>query len=409
MNEYQIIINILQNVYLGQNLNNSLNIDEKQVNIPKIKNVCYGVLRNNFSINFIIRKLVTKCHELDNIILQIGIFEINYSKKKVYAIINDLVDLNYSITQNDKRKNFINAVLREYLRQQENLDKLIDKDYSLKYNLPNWMIDKLKIQNKKNYLQILKDLNNHPSFGIRVNLNKTRLEEYKQLLNQNHMDFEIIDNKICLLNPCSVQELPLFNEGAVSIQDVAAQYTIDILKQNHIKPYLVLDACSAPGGKACQILENYKVDLIALDIDNNRLNMVQQNMQRLNLNAKIELGDARNKDWWNGTKFDLVLADVPCSATGTIKRNPDIKINRMEYDIENFVKTQREIVSNLWDVLEKYGYLLYITCSLFNEENLENTSWIKQNLIGSELIDEVHILPTKFNDSLYYSLFKKVI
>lgn len=407
MEIYLSILNILLEVYAGKNLNEVLVRYNNQDNFPKIKNITYGILRNYYSINYSIDKLVKHSNLQSRILLQIGIFELKYSKKPEYAVINDLVNFSFDLTENEKIKNFINGVLREYLRQVELLDLDIQKDYSLKYNIPDWIITKLKKQSKENYLQILNGFNHHPAFGLRVNKRKINQDEYLLKLDEANLEYKLIQNKICLVKPINITALPLFNNGFISIQDIAAQSSIEILTKHQVPAKYVLDACAAPGGKTCQLLENINCKVVALDIDETRLNKVSDNLKRLNLVAELKLGNAMNKLWWNNKLFDLIIADVPCSASGTLKRNPDIKINRRESDIVNFVDTQRNIVINLWDMLDTNGFMLYITCSIFKEENQDNIEWFKSNLNDFELIEQFQIIPTEYNDSLFYALIKK--
>jgi len=407
MEIYLSILNILLEVYAGKNLNDVLIRYNNQDNFPKIKNITYGILRNYFSINYSIDKLVKHSNLQSRILLQIGIFELKYSKKPEYAVINDLVNFSFDLTENEKIKNFINGVLREYLRQVEILDLDIQKDYSLKYNIPDWIITKLKKQSKENYLQFLNGFNHHPAFGLRVNKRKINQDEYLLRLGEVNLDYKLIQNKICLVKPINITGLPFFNDGFISIQDVAAQSSIEILTKYQVRAKYVLDACAAPGGKTCQLLENINCEVVALDVDETRLNKVSDNLKRLNLEAQLKLGNAMNKSWWNKKLFDLIIADVPCSASGTLKRNPDIKINRRESDIVNFVETQRNIVINLWDMLDTNGFMLYITCSIFKEENQDNIEWFKSNLNDFELIEQFQIIPTEYNDSLFYALIKK--
>ena len=409
MEDYLNIMAILGLVYAGKNLKEEFLLIKSENNIAKIKNICYGILRNYFSINFKIRKLTNHIDEKMKLLLQIAIFEIDHSKKPIYAVINDSVNLSFDITNRESTKKFINGVLREYTRQKDSLEELINKDYSLKYNLPNWFIDKLKLQKKNNYLEILNGFDFHPAFGIRINNKKITQLNYLSKLESDSIEYKVINNKVALIKPININGLPLFIDGLVSIQDLAAQYLVDILDNNCITPNKVLDICSAPGGKTCQLLENYSsINMFAGDISELRLAQVKQNLVRLGLDANLFVGDANNDKWWNGIQFDLIVADVPCSATGTIKRNPDIKVNRKLEDIQKFVLTQQRIISNIWKMLEVDGYLVYITCSIFNEENNDNINWFENNLTGFKLIEELQIFPTQFNDSLYYALIKKV-
>ena len=407
METYFIILKIILQTLAGKNLSYLLNEYKENEDLPRIKNTCYGLFRNYYSINFCIDKLLKSTTQELRTILQIGIFELKYSNKPNYAVLNDLVNFAFEVTNKKSSKKFINGVLREFTRNEEVFQEMIEKDYSLKYNIPNWIISKLKLQNKAAYLHYLEGFNYHPAFGVRINDRKTNIDLYTEQLKVNNIDYNVIDKKIILGKALNVSLLPQFDLGCVSVQDIAAQYTIDILKENNINPHDVLDACSAPGGKTCQILENYECNLTALDIDKNRIAKVEQNLDRLNLQATTIVGNALSKNWWNGNKFDLILADVPCSASGTIKRNPDIKVVRPENDIIRFAANQRKIVTNLWDMLENNSYMLYVTCSIFNEENQDNVKWFVDNLFSCELIEERQIIPTEYNDSLYYALIYK--
>ena len=313
------------------------------------------------------------------------------------------MNLAFQLTENDANKNFVNAVLRNFIRKK---DELKSGDLETKYNMPLWFINKLKHDYPHNYVAILQNLNLEPKLGLRVNTRKISQDEYIKLLEQEQIDYILRNNKIVLNKVIGIDKIPLFNEGSVSIQDSAAQQLIDFY--SFTGDNYVLDACSAPGGKACQVLENIDLELIALDINTNRLQKVEQNLQRLHLKALTQTGDASDLSWWDKRQFDAIIADVPCSATGTIKRNPDIKLHRNLNDIGNFVNTQRAIILNLWETLKVGGKLIYITCSVFKEENQENIQFFIKELKNANFIKELQILPTQYNDGFYYCLLEKI-
>lgn len=405
---YKNVIKILELVSLGKNLNEIFIEYKNNPDIAKIKNIIYGVLRYIYTIDYVINKIVSKKNDSLLNILRVGIFELWLSYKPDYAVINDLVNLTKDKINNQSVANFVNATLRNFQKNKEILFLDIDKDYSVKYNLPNWMINKLKKQYKGNYLPILEAFSLHPSFGIRVNNSKITNNDYITLLEYETILYKEISGKIILNQAMNINDIPGFEDGLVSIQDIAAQYLVDILNKYSITPKKVLDACSAPGGKTCQLLENYDCNLTALDVDQYRLKRVQDNLERLKLKAKIVCGNAALNNWnKDNSLYDLIVADVPCSATGTIKRNPDIKITRKEKDIDNFVEIQRKIVTNLWNLLEPNGYMVYITCSIFQEENSMNISWFKESIKYFDVVDELHVLPSEYNDGLYYCLICK--
>lgn len=409
MQDYALAIEVLQAVLAGKNLNEQLRkVSSQATNMGKLRSICSGVLRHYYSINFAIKHLSTReAVPTVTTILQIAFFELKYSQKPVYAICNDMVNLSEDIFGHDRYKGFINAMLRNFIRQMNEIDAMLTKDYSLLYEMPNWLIDTLKKQDKTTYLQILQGLNTHPAFGIRYNAQKYTLKAYLSILDNANIKYTIVDNKIVLEEAIDVLSLPAFASGGVSIQDIGAQYLLDVIKDINLGEN-VLDACAAPGGKTCQLLENYpNLDLTSLDFSHERLKQVYQNIERLKLECNIIAGDASKQDWWDDKQFDSIIADVPCSATGTIKRNSDIKVMRKETDIANFVKIQRDIVSNLWDMLAQNGYMIYITCSILQAENQDNISYFTNHLEDFKLISEKIILPTKYNDGLYYALVQK--
>ena len=406
MQDYIVALQIITNVLDGKNLTEVFNTTtiNHDINRAKIKDICYGFMRNYYKINYYLKQLVkiSPDDERIELIIKIAIYEILFTKKPEHAITNDMVNLIFEITNVVEHKNFVNAVLRNFIRKK---DELKFGDLESKYDMPLWIINKLKNDYKHNYVNILQNLNLEPKLGLRLNTNKITQEEYVKILDSSQIKYLIKRNKIVCDKIIGVDKIPLFAEGIVSIQDIAAQELIDFY--DIPKNSYVLDACSAPGGKSCQILENYNVNLLALDIDSDRINKVRDNLHRLNLHANVVVGDASKLLWWDKQLFDIIIADVPCSATGTIKRNPDIKLQRTEWDIDCFVETQRKIIFNLWKTLKIGGKLIYITCSIFKEENQENIQYFVQKLEQVKFIKELQILPTQYNDGFYYCLLEK--
>ncbi len=406
--ELNIIFKILSEVVSGKNLNESFNknINVNNINVSKIKDLTYGGMRYYYILNSIINKLIkTEPDKEIRILLLIALYEIKYSKKPAYAVTNDIVNFSFKLTKNIKVKNFVNAIIRNFLRKQTELEQDLLNNLEYKYNSPEWLINKLKKDYSDNWENIINYSNNKPKVCLRINTKKIKISDYIKNLDQEEIGYKLINDVVVLDNTISIDKIPLFREGYVSIQDTHAQKLKDVIK---FEPNsYVLDACSAPGGKACQILENNQVNLLALDIDNTRLDKVQQNLDRLNLQAKIICANAAQLDWWDKKQFDAIIADVPCSASGTCKKNPDIKFQRKLNDIKNFVNTQREIIFNLWQTLKDNGYLVYITCSIFREENQDNISFFKQNLKGIKVISELQLLPDENGDGFYYCMLKK--
>lgn len=408
MLDYLIIVEILSDVLNGQNLTESFKqhiITAEKINVGRIKDISYGVLRNYNILKCIIDKLVHKKPDIEiEIVLLIAIYELKFSKKPHFATVNEIVNLTFRLSGKQSFKSFVNAVVRNYLRTSNELEQSIKSD-EFKFNCPKWLIEKLKIDHPKEYINIINTQNQKPKLGIRVNNKKTSLAEYIEVLKEYEINHVLIENKIIITDSITMDNLPGFETGAVSVQNISAQKLTDLVKLNPGE--YVLDACSAPGGKTCQILENNEVNLIAQDIDDARLVKVKQNLTRLDLSAKLVVADASKIDWWDGKLFDTVIADVPCSASGTIKRNPDIKIQRQANDINNFVNTQRKIIENLWQVVKPGGQLVYITCSIFKEENSLNTKYFTNKFKDMQITSELEILPTEYADGFYYCIIQK--
>ena len=206
--------------------------------------------------------------------------------------------------------------------------------------------------------------------------------------------------------PLPVERLPGFAEGLVSVQDPAAQRAAALLDPP--PGSRVLDACAAPGGKAAHLLERTDLDLLALDLKPSRCRRVAENLARLGLHATITAADcARLDTWWDGRPFDAVLADVPCTASGVVRRNPDAKWLRRETDIASFARTQARILDALWQVVRPGGKLLYATCSVFSEENAGQITRFMVTRPDARRDHEEQILPTADHDGFFYCRLEK--
>jgi 16S rRNA (cytosine967-C5)-methyltransferase len=268
----------------------------------------------------------------------------------------------------------VNAVLRNFTREQERLTASI-KDGVARYSHPAWLLEKTKHDWPQHWQQILAANNQRPAFCLRVNRLQYTVAQYRQLLAEEGLESDTVDfadAALKLSHGVDVRSLPGFAEGAASVQDAGAQLAaalLDVSAQDR-----VLDLCAAPGGKTCHILERHAAidHLLAVELEEQRMSRVSENLQRLKLESRAELviADARDTDhWWSGGKFDRILIDAPCSASGVIRRHPDIKTLRRESDIVPLVKLQSEILSAAWQTLAAGGELLYVTCSVFKDEN----------------------------------------
>jgi 16S rRNA (cytosine967-C5)-methyltransferase len=253
---------------------------------------------------------------------------------------------------------------------------------------------------------------------LRVNRRQISTEDYLQLLARQSIEATHLGaDAVMLAKPLPVEQIPGFTDGVVSVQDYGAQLAAHLLDlQPNMK---VLDACAAPGGKTGHILELENVDLTALDNDASRLNRVESNLKRLNLKANLQLGDAST---FKATQpFDRILADVPCSASGIVRRHVDIKWLRRETDIATFTQQQSAILQQMWQCLAKKGKLLYVTCSIFNEENQQQIdNFLQKNTDATQLpllltndidkntqIAHGQLIPNAQHDGFFYALLQK--
>lgn len=270
-----------------------------------------------------------------------------------------------------RAKPFVNALLRNYLRGRSALEAEMEKDESARYWHPQWWIERLRTAYPEHWRTILEAGNGHPPMGLRVNARHSMTEQYRQRLAKSGIESKSVGPAGLLLDrPVPVAQLPGFADGDVSVQDLGAQQAAPLLSA---QPGMrVLDACAAPGGKTAHLLELADLRLTALDVDPGRVDDVRRTLERLGLadQAEVRAADCVQLErWWDGQPFDRILADVPCSASGIVRRHPDIKWLRRPADLAAFATRQSAILDALWRVLSPGGKLLYVTCSVFPEEN----------------------------------------
>ncbi|WP_416243425.1 16S rRNA (cytosine(967)-C(5))-methyltransferase RsmB [Azospira sp. APE16] len=306
----------------------------------------------------------------------------------------------------------INGVLRSYLRQRPELLARATGKPSGAWWHPDWWLFRLRRAYPRDWEAIATAGNGQPPMTLRVNLARGSREEYQARLDAAGIAAAPLGSAALLLqNPVPVDALPGFFDGFVSVQDWGAQRAAELLDAR--AGQRVLDACAAPGGKTAHILERAGVDLLALDVDGLRCRRVEENLSRLGLRAAVRAADARcPDDWWDGRPFDRILADVPCSASGVVRRHPDSKWLRRETDIAQFARVQRQILEVLWPTLAVGGRLLYATCSVFPEENSQQVSAFlarhgDARRIGIDGADELQLLPGSEHDGFYYALLEK--
>ena len=266
-------------------------------------------------------------------------------------------------------KGFVNAVLRNLLRNRSAIEASIAIDDEARWKHPAWWIAKLRRAYPDEWERVLEAGNGHPPMCLRVNLRRTTAADYlARLATAGIAARQIGLAALLLARPVPVDRLPGFRAGDVSVQDAGAQHAAEYL--DLVAGQRVLDACAAPGGKSGHILEVAEVDLTAVDADAQRSAGIGRNLARLGHRALLKVADCTSPGtWWDGALFERILADVPCSSSGVVRRHPDIKWLRRESDVASFAARQSEILHVLWQVLAPDGKLLYVTCSVFVEEN----------------------------------------
>ncbi|KAE9527536.1 16S rRNA (cytosine(967)-C(5))-methyltransferase RsmB [Testudinibacter aquarius] len=342
---------------------------------PLLQEICFGVCRVLPRLERIIALLVQKPLKgktrIVHCLLLVGLYQLLYMRIPPHAAVDEVVNA-ASALKNDSFRSLLNGVLRRFLREQAEILATVDKHWQTLH--PEWLVNRLKQDYPQDWREIVEANNQKPPMWLRVNSQHCSTQDYLERLIQQGIQAEICPEQpacaIRLQSAVSVNQLPHFEQGWVTVQDSHAQWAGLLLQpQNH---ELILDACAAPGGKTTHILELAPLaQVIALDVEAHRLQRVEQNLQRLNQQAEVICGDASQPQQWlaDGVMFDRILLDAPCSATGVIRRHPDIKWLRREQDIEALSALQQQILTALWARLKVGGTLLYATCSVLKQEN----------------------------------------
>ena len=406
------------NVYLkvaaGANLNDVLTQVRAQHEwTPQewgtIQDLSYGSQRYRGSLNGYLRLRVPKPLSEPKLeaLLIVAMYQLMYTQNAQHAVVNEAVQAAGKLADG-KFKSLINAVLRQVIREECKLHKVVLQDTEAKYNLPQWWIDKLKNDYPKYWHNIVAASQLPPPLTLRVNRRHMTGEAYLALLAEQEIEASLLgEQAVRLKQATSVVNLPQFSEGVVSVQDWGAQQAALLL--NPQAGERVLDACAAPGGKTGHILELADVDLLALDVDAKRLRRVAENVERLGLPARLQAADASKLDgWYDGVQFDAVLADVPCTASGVVKRHPDIKWLRRKTDAQSVALQQHQMLDVLWSTVKVGGRMLLATCSVFPEENQQQLQAMLSRHANARLRLEEQLLPNDAQDGFYYALIDKV-
>jgi len=389
--------------------------------------LAYGAVRNQLRNQRIIDQLVARpFRRRDSVIaalISVGLFALTESRRPDYAIVSATVAAAPELGR-PQMKGLVNALLRRFLRERDELLAHANQYDEARWLHPEWLITQIRKDWPNDWQEILTAGNQQAPMWLRINLAHTNRNDWLARLGTETVALpEQFPAAVMLAEPMPVDDLPGFRDGDCSVQDIASQAAAVLLKP---QPGMrVLDACAAPGGKAMHILEHCPGirELVALDESSARLERVKENFRRSGIEATVIQGDARKPEaWWDGKLFERILLDAPCSATGVIRRHPDIRYLRKQADIEQLAKQQYKMLQALWPLLKPGGLLLYSTCSLLRAENDQVVERfvqakadakivaIKMDISGSTFDKSagLQMLPGRIdNDGFYYALIER--
>ena len=342
-----------------------------------LQELCFGTCRyypqlTAYTELLLDKPLRTKDADVQALLL-LGLYQLLHTRIPDHAAIGETVEVTRHIKKPWATK-LVNGVLRSFQRDQSKLDDHLAINRAFQSNHPAWLEGMLRKSWPDAIEELLTANNQHPPFTLRLNLAKVSRDSYLQQLAEQ--DIQATATRfshygITLERPCDPRQLPGFAEGWLSVQDEAAQLSADLLQLS--ANMRVLDACAAPGGKTGHLLElEPSLRVTALDVEERRLTRVRENLARLGVTADIRCGDGtRPQDWWDGEQYDRILLDAPCSATGIIRRHPDIKVLRTPEEIAKLAELQGQLLDSLWSLLKPGGVMVYATCSVMPRENTQ--------------------------------------
>lgn len=344
----------------------------------------------------------------------------------VHTLVNQAVEAARQQHQTKAQSGFINACLRRFMRERAVLVAQTDANPVAQWNHPQWWIDRLKADHPEHWQDLLGQAQQAAPMTLRVNRQHHTVAAYQaQLEAVGLMAKPVGQDGLQLVQAVPVQRLPGFAQGHVSVQDAAAQVSARLLMQgmDAQRPWRILDACAAPGGKTGHLLELCPhAHVLALDVDAQRCERIHQNLSRLGLQAEVKAADAGQPEaWWDGQAFDAILLDAPCTASGIVRRHPDVRWLRRPTDSAQLAKTQAQLLKTLWPLLAPGGKLLYCTCSVFKAEGDETVqAFLKRNTDAELHPSPGHLIPGQTpkglpvednalgeHDGFYYALLEK--
>ncbi|GAB3259616.1 16S rRNA (cytosine(967)-C(5))-methyltransferase [Chitinimonas naiadis] len=380
-----------------------------------IQDISYSTLRRYGEVDFILQRLLSRpdTDPAVRALLATAVYQLAWGRAASYAVVDHAVKV-ASTLNGGYAKGMVNGVLRNFLRRKDELLTTAAEDDTARWNHPAWWVTTMRKSYPEQWQTLLAANNQHPPMSLRINPRKTTRDAYLATLQAAGIEAEADGEQgLRLAQPVSVDRLPGFFDGHCSVQDIGAQWAAPLLKlENGLR---VLDACCAPGGKTGHLLELADIDLTALDVDAQRLQRVQDNLDRLGLTASLKAADAAQPAaWWDGIPYDRILADVPCSASGVARRHPDIKWLRRPGDFAHFATQQAAMLDALWGCLKAGGTLLYVTCSVFPQENQQHVADFltrhddaRRLPLPTGLPESGQLLPNDRHDGFFYALLEK--
>lgn len=398
---------------------------------PLLQELCFGTCRYHPQLAAYVECLVDKPLRAKDgdvqALLLLGLYQLLHTRIPDHAALGETVEVT-RILKKPWATKLVNGVLRQFQRDKNKIDDFLSQNGAFQSIHPAWLEGMLRKSWPNQFDALITANNQHPPFTLRLNTRKVDRSEYLQQLADLGISAQATRFSpygITLEQAGDPRKLPLFAEGLISVQDEAAQLSADLLQLGADLTGLgegmrVLDACAAPGGKTGHMLElEPSLRVTALDAEERRLGRVRENLARLNVNANIVCGDGTARDWWDGELYDRILLDAPCSATGIIRRHPDIKVLRTPEEVAKLAELQGCLLDNLWGLLKPGGKLVYATCSIMPRENTKvieaflqrqpsaqhevlNADWGIAQPFGRQL------LPTSSgHDGFYYAVLRR--
>ncbi len=375
---------------------------------PAVQDLVYGSLRQFGRGDFMLAQLLAKPLATPEVhaLLLVALYRLETRPEAAHTVVDQAVAAAGELA-GGRFRGLVNGVLRNFLRQRETLLAAAAADPVTAACHPEWWLRRLQAAYPADWPAIVAAGNGPPPMALRVNLRRTTRAAYQASLAAAGLAATPVGEAGLMLGrPLPVERLPGFAAGLVSVQDPGAQQAALLL--DPAPGSRVLDACAAPGGKTAHLLERADLDLLALDLKPARCRRIAESLARLGLQASLKAADcARPAGWWDGRPFDAVLADVPCTASGVVRRNPDAKWLRRDADVAGFAATQARILDALWQVVRPGGKLLYATCSVFPEENGEQIRRFLATRPDARRDHEEQILPTADHDGFFYCRLEK--